>query len=318
MDRDWLDSVDAMAPEYPVRTAPIHPETPLRVVLNSGTTGSMKRMVHPARVHEFWIRQYRLRAGFNRQTRFLATLRFNVEFFHTYAAACIRIGGACICDDRMSLAAALGEYAITHVALPPFLLLQVLDDPARPRVKRPGLMVLTAGAPVTAEVVDDDDEPVFNTPGRVRVRSEGCITGYLDNPEATTRMFRGGWFYPGDLAVMKDPYRLQLLGRAADMLNIQGIKFAPGPLEETLRRNLPVDDLCLTALSDDAGVNHLWVVVALADPDRLAAIREAVLARLPAAYGTVYFMAVKGVPRTVTGKVRRKELNDALRQAQAR
>ena len=118
------------------------------------------------------------------------------------------------------------------------------------------------------------------------------------------------------LAIMQDRRRLQLVGRADDLFNIQGIKFAPGPLEEKLRTGLPVDDLCLTVLQDTTGANRLWIVVVLPDPEQLAAIRDAVVPQLPAVYGTVFFIAVRQIPRTITGKVRRKMLNDALLQAQ--
>lgn len=359
MDPNWWASVEATAPESPVETAPIHGDTPMRIVQSSGTTGSLKRMVHSGRVRAFWLQQYQFRTGFNRQSRYLVAMGFRVEAFHVYATACIRAGGTCFHDNRDTIATALGRHAITHVTFPPFLLLQVLEEVRGDFAKPSNLTIFTIGAPVSAtvrarvrqllagelvesygtqeiaaictmaedgvgtvlpgvrvETVDDNDRSVCNAPGRVRILSDGSVGGYIDNPGATREMFRDGWFYPGDLAVMQDRRRLQLVGRADDLFNIQGIKFAPGPLEEKLRTGLPVDDLCLTVLPDTTGANRLWIVVVLPDPEQLAAIRDAVVPKLPAVYGTVFFIAVRQIPRTITGKVRRKMLNDALLQAQ--
>ena len=36
------------------------------------------------------------------------------------------------------------------------------------------------------------------------------------------RMFRDGWFYPGDIGLMLGPRSLKLLGRADDLINIGG------------------------------------------------------------------------------------------------
>ena len=108
---------------------------------------------------------------------------------------------------------------------------------------------------VRVEVVDDQDRPVMGQPGRVRIKSDGCIDGYLDDPETTARMFRDGWFYPGDRGVMEDADTLKLIGRADDILNIRGLKIAPHRIEEVLMEGLPVKDVGVTALPDPDGNN---------------------------------------------------------------
>jgi acyl-coenzyme A synthetase/AMP-(fatty) acid ligase len=361
LDSEWIDSLRDQVPEWPVQTASIGPDTPMRIVKNSGTTGSLKRMVHTARVREFWIRQYQVRTGFNRHSRYLMTMGFSVEAFHAYAATCIRMGGTCVYDGRDGIGEVLAAQVITHITMPPFLLTQVLANLPDGYVKAPDLTVFTIGAPVSTEVRDrveqvlateivesygtqemavictmgedgvgtvfpgvrvetvaEDGRPVLGEPGLVRVMSAGMVDGYLDNPEATAQMFRDGWFYPGDLAVMDDTRTLRLIGRVDDLLNIQGFKFAPGPLEEKLRAALPVTDLCLAAIADDAGVEQLCVVAAPRDPDSLTDIRRKLDPLMPDTVGTVRFVAVASIPRTTTGKVRRNELAQSLRQSPAK
>jgi acyl-coenzyme A synthetase/AMP-(fatty) acid ligase len=361
MDREWIDSVQDLEPEYPPRTVPIGPSTPLRIVKSSGTTGSIKWMIHTGRIHAFWIGQYQFRTGFNRHSRFLITMGFTVEASHVYATACIRMGGICVHDEREGIAKALAKYSISHVTLLPLNLVQVLDELPGNYVKAPELTIFTIGAPVSktiraqvkqvlandlmesygtnevaaictmgddgvgtvmpgvqVEVVDDENQPVMDEAGRVRVMTEGSVAGYINDSEATRRMFRDGWFYPGDLAVMKENRTLRLIGRADDQLNIRGIKFAPAALEEKRANKLPVADLCLTTIADGEGVDQVWVVVELRHPHGLVDIKKKMAPLLPAMFGEARLMPLKRIPRTATGKVRRNKLNQVLRLAQAR
>lgn len=359
MDTAWIDSVAETEPDRPLIPAPIGPDTPIRIVKSSGTTGSFKRMIHTGRVHEFWIRQYQLRAGFNRNSRYLVTAGFHFQVFHVVATACIRMGGACVYDEREGIANALSKYAITHATCVPRILIQVLDNLPENYVKAPELTVFTVGAPVPnavrartkrvlannlvesygttevavictmgedgvgtvmpgvlVEVLNDDGQPVMGEPGLVRVMTEGSVGGYVDNPEATGRMFRDGWFYPGDVGVMQDRRTVRIIGRADDQLNIGGTKFPPQPLEAELASNLPVDDLCLTTMADGEGVHRVWVVLVLRNPDGMADILPKIGPMLPAMFGEVKLVAMEKIPRTDTGKILRNKVNELLRQAQ--
>jgi acyl-CoA synthetase (AMP-forming)/AMP-acid ligase II len=52
---------------------------------------------------------------------------------------------------------------------------------------------------VTAEIVDEEDRAVSaGQHGNLRFRSDSGVHEYLDDPSATQRDFRHGWFYPGE------------------------------------------------------------------------------------------------------------------------
>lgn len=88
---------------------------------------------------------------------------------------------------------------------------------------------------VEAQIVDEDDQPLpSGQVGLVRFRGAGYPTQYLDDPEATARAFRGGWFYPGDLAVLNEKGYLFFKGRADDVINNSGAKFYPIEVENAL------------------------------------------------------------------------------------
>ena len=129
-------------------------------------------------------------------------------------------------------------------------------------------------------------------------------------------MFRDGWFYPGDIAVMSDAGSLKLVGRADDLLNVGGIKFSPLALTEKLKSGLPVDDLCLTTIPGQDGVNQLWVAVVPRDPHGFAKIVEKIGPLLPVSLGQSRIACMTKIPRTATGKVRRQFLVQALQKNQ--
>jgi len=60
--------------------------------------------------------------------------------------------------------------------------------------------------------------------GTVRIRNAVMVEGYVDDAEATARSFRDGWFHPGDLAAWGARGRLDVIGRANDVVNLGGRK----------------------------------------------------------------------------------------------
>lgn len=163
----------------------------------------------------------------------------------------------------------------------------------------------------TVEVVNDRDEPVYGEAGRVRYTSGACVPGYIDDDEATRRMFGYGWFYPGDEGVLVDRHTLHLIGRADNIVNVRGYKILPQPLEERLLAALPIDDVCVTALPDANGDVQLCVAVVMAGESR-DGVLEKLRPMMPALYGPIRLMAVEVIPRTATGKIKRNDFHAAL------
>ena len=60
------------------------------------------------------------------------------------------------------------------------------------------------------------------------------MLGYLDNPELTADSFDGEYFKTGDLARMRPDDRVELVGRAKDIVSRGGIKIAPLEIDNLL------------------------------------------------------------------------------------
>ena len=162
----------------------------------------------------------------------------------------------------------------------------------------------------TVEVVDGDGRicPVGEQ-GKIRVKLiGGDCTSYLDDEETTAEFFRGGYFYPGDLGVFREDGKLRILGRAGDVLNVQGSKIPVAPIEAQLQMRLGVKAVCLFAGLSDDGKDELVVAIEGDKPPE-----EAQVAAIRKAFGNfenVRFEVMKAFPRTTGGtqKIVREEL----------
>ena len=117
------------------------------------------------------------------------------------------------------------------------------------------------------EIVDEFDRPVpTGEIGRVRVSTAGGPTSYLNDEAATRVFFKDGFFYPGDLAVMRSDGRMALQGRITDVINVQGVKISPAPIEDRLGELLGVSGVCLFSMQNDSGEEEIHVVVETPTP----------------------------------------------------
>lgn len=156
------------------------------------------------------------------------------------------------------------------------------------------------------EIVDADDSPAtVGEIGQLRVPVGNGISGYFNDPEATAQFFRHGYFYPGDLAVMRDDGRIALQGRTTEIININGSKIAPGPLEDLLREHHKLSGVCLLSAQNQQGEEQLHVVVETVLPLPTQVI-EQILNEFSHVSANVY--TVTKLPRTGTGKVIRAEV----------
>lgn len=164
---------------------------------------------------------------------------------------------------------------------------------------------------VEVEVVDETARALPpGALGQIRVRGEDVADGYLDDPDTTTRQFRHGWFYPGDLGRFGDDGMLRVEGRADDVMNFGGEKFLPRTIEEAALACPGVADAGAFTMPDAVGVGTPWIAVVRGEGLSEPALAQAL--RMPG-LPPVYVAWVDRIPRNALGKVQR----DMLRQAAA-
>ncbi len=104
---------------------------------------------------------------------------------------------------------------------------------------------------VRVKLVDESGEGVpSETPGEIQVRSPGVFLEYWQNPEATAKAFRDGWFCTGDFAVVEnDDYRI--LGRmSVDIIKTGGYKVSALEIEEVLRTHPAIQECAVVGIAD--------------------------------------------------------------------
>ncbi len=110
----------------------------------------------------------------------------------------------------------------------------------------------TVGHPfpgVKIEIVDQNDHPLPpNEQGELRIQSPGMISAYLYNKEATKKMFKNGWFYPGDLGKFTKDGQLIHMGRTDHMMIMNGINIYPIEIEQCISMHPEVIDIAVLPL----------------------------------------------------------------------
>jgi fatty-acyl-CoA synthase len=72
------------------------------------------------------------------------------------------------------------------------------------------------------------------TMGEVVMRGNNVMKGYYQDPEATSRAFRGGWFHSGDLGVMHPDGYIELRDRAKDIIISGGENISTIEVEQVI------------------------------------------------------------------------------------
>lgn len=91
---------------------------------------------------------------------------------------------------------------------------------------------------VKIEIVDSNNKQLSRGKvGLVRLKSAGMVEGYIGEKKATTRAFKNGWFYPGDLGMLNKDGQLLYYGRADHMMIMDGINIYPAEIEAALTQH---------------------------------------------------------------------------------
>ena len=144
------------------------------------------------------------------------------------------------------------------------------------------------------------------------MRGPTITPGYADQPEATARAFRDGWFATGDIGYLDSEGYLYVLDRRADLIISGGENIYPAEIESVLLSHADVTEAGVRGQPDARWGQVPVAFVHLrkgstATSDELLAYAEQRLARykLPRA-----IHLVGPLPRTSSGKLMRRALGE--------
>ena len=148
--------------------------------------------------------------------------------------------------------------------------------------------------------------------GLLRARGYNYPTAYFDNPEATAKAFRDGWYFPGDLASIGPGGEVMYRGRADHLMNFDGIKIAPADIEDALESHPCVQQAVAFAFPHPEHQDVPCVAVTLRTPEREEELkrfaRGKLAERAPQFVFIVPQIPVKGIGKPDIGALRKLAL----------
>jgi fatty-acyl-CoA synthase len=128
------------------------------------------------------------------------------------------------------------------------------DLPADERARllaRQGQAFMTADL---VRVVDEHDQDIprdGEAMGEVVFRGNIVMKGYFEDPAATEKACRGGWFHSGDVAVWHPDGNIELRDRKKDIIISGGENISTIEVEQTVARHPAVLECAVVAIPDD-------------------------------------------------------------------
>lgn len=165
---------------------------------------------------------------------------------------------------------------------------------------------------VLLEIVDEQGNRVPNgVSGRVRYKA--LVKEYVNDPESTSKAFRDGWFYCGDLGHLDENNMLILEGRESEVLNIGGEKIDPLVIDQFVMLQPNVIDCGTFAIQTKSGRQATGIAVVGSSDFDIQKLRIAVLAKFPNAV-PLAIIKTESIPKTSMGKIMRKFLSKQFQE----
>ncbi len=157
-----------------------------------------------------------------------------------------------------------------------------------------------------------ETEVEISADGRIRIRGPHVALGELRDGRIQPIVDTEGWLQTNDLGSIRNGH-LYYAGRADDLINCGGTKVPAELFEKTLLQELGVEDGIAVGPADDTMRGQVILVVTDRQcglrPDQIRTVAHRVANRFGLADASVLrFAQCDEVPRTPTGKVRRREL----------
>jgi acyl-CoA synthetase (AMP-forming)/AMP-acid ligase II len=154
-------------------------------------------------------------------------------------------------------------------------------------------------------------------PGELVMRGPQFMLGYWKDPQATASVLRDGWYWSGDVVRRDADDFFYVLDRRKEMIKYKGFPVAPAEVESVLLEHPAVRDCGVVGRPDAAAGEIPVAFVILRDGFSPGRILEEDLGAFVADRLTRYKQPreihfVESIPKTLSGKILRRELRKAL------
>ncbi len=156
--------------------------------------------------------------------------------------------------------------------------------------------------PDDTQVAEDGEEM-----GEIVCRGNVVMKGYYQDPDATAKALRGGWFHTGDLAVVHPDHYIEIRDRDKDVIISGGENISSVEVESVLYRHPAIQDAAVIGVPDAKWGETVKAIVVLKED---MAVDSSEIIRFCRDH-MAHFKAptsvdiVAELPRTASGKVQK-------------
>ena len=201
-------------------------------------------------------------------------------------------------------------YGMTETS--PIITLSETDDPIEKQVTTVGRIF----PHVEVKIIDDIGRIVVpGETGELLARGYNVMQGYWDDPDLTAESIDvAGWMHTGDLATMDVEGFCNIVGRVKDMVIRGGENIYPREIEEYLYRYIKINDVQVFGVPDVKFVEELcaWIILKPGETATEDDIRGFCQGQIAHYKIPRYIRFVDAFPMTITGKVQKFAMRDAM------
>ncbi len=214
--------------------------------------------------------------------------------------------------ERMHLREITIAYGMTETS--PVSCQSSTDTPLDKRVSTVG----TVQPHLEVKIIDPDTGATVprGRSGELCTRGYSVMHGYWDDEEKTREAIDAeGWMHTGDLATMDDEGYVNIVGRIKDLVIRGGENIYPREIEEFLYRHPKVQDVQVVGVPDARYGEELcaWIVPKPGQSATEEELRAFCQGRIAHYKVPKYIRFVAGFPMTVTGKIQKFRIRDAMK-----
>ncbi|AMM25224.1 AMP-binding protein [Variovorax sp. PAMC 28711] len=214
--------------------------------------------------------------------------------------------------DQMSLREITIAYGMTETS--PVSCQSSTDTPQDKRVSTVG----TVQPHLEVKIVDPETGAVMprGQSGELLTRGYSVMHGYWDDePKTREAIDAEHWMHTGDLATMDDAGYVNIVGRIKDLVIRGGENIYPREIEEFLYRHPKVQDVQVVGLPDKKYGEELcaWIIVKPGQTATEDEVRDFCKGQIAHYKVPKYIQFVAEFPMTVTGKIQKFKIRDAMK-----
>ncbi len=218
-------------------------------------------------------------------------------------------------QQEMYMSEVLIAYGQTETS--PVNHMTAVDDPIDKRVATVG----RAGPHLEIKLVDSRGEvAAIGEKGEICCRGYAVMQGYWNDAERTAETIDAeGWLHSGDLGVMDDEGYLAIVGRLKDMIIRGGENIYPREVEEFLYTHPKIQEVQVFGVADERYGEQVcaWIQTNSEESLTEQEVRRFCEGRISHFKIPHYIRFVSEFPMTVTGKIQKYKMREAMERALA-